>query len=163
MLPFLERVESGVALLVRGVAIFFMMVAFLFTLGQVVDRYVYDTSFNAHDQITQLALVWLTFIGFALALRARTNVRVDLVDGFLPPRWARIRDATGDLLALILFVVIQAKIWRLVEVGAGQVIMGTPFSSDVTFLALAVGSAYGIVILSLRLVLALFRKSPARC
>jgi TRAP-type C4-dicarboxylate transport system permease small subunit len=163
MLTLLERVESGLNWLAGGVAIFFMIVAFLFTLGQAADRYIYDTSFNAHDQITQLALIWLTFIGFALALRAGTNIRVDLIDGFLAPHWVWFRNFLGDVLALVLFVVIQVKIWRLVEVGSGQVIMGTPFSSDVTFLALAVGSAYGIAVLSLRLVVAVFRKSSARC
>lgn len=147
----LKRVESGLAWLVRGATILLMATILIFTIGSASDRYIYDTSFNAHDQIAQLALVWLTFLGFMLALRARTNIRVDLIDGVLSPHGLRVRNIAGDLVAIGLFCVIQWKVWRLVEVGAGQVIMGTPFSSALTFLAIAVGTAYGILVIALRL------------
>lgn len=152
LLSLLNRVEPGLAWLVRGVTIAFMAIILIFTLGSASDRYIYDTSFNAHDQIAQLALVWLTFLGFMLAIRARTNIRVDLIDGFLSSRGARARNILGDVVAITLFCIIQWKVWRLVEVGSGQVIMGTPFSSDLTFLAIAVGSAYGLFIIIHRLV-----------
>ena len=95
----------------------------------------------------------VTFLGLVLALRARTNIRVDLIDGMLPARLLAARDIVSDVAAIAIFGVIQWKVWRLVEVGSGQVIMGTPFSSDVTFLALAVSSAAAIIILAVRLVL----------
>lgn len=147
----LGRVEPGLAQLVRILTVILLAIVLIFTLGSASERYIYDTSFNAHDQIAQLALVWLTFLGFMLALRERSNIRVDLIDGLLSPRGLAIRNFCGDLIALAIFGVIQWKIWRLVEVGAGQVIMGTPFSSDATFLALAVGSAYGFVVILWRL------------
>ncbi len=162
MLGFLARIEAGLAFVLRVAAILVMVIVAIFTLGSASDRYIYDTAFNAYDQIAQLALVWLTFIGIVLAFRARTNIRVDLVDGMLPARLLVARDIISDLAAIGIFGVIQWKVWRLVEVGAGQVIMGTPFSSDATFLALAVGSAAAIAILSIRLVLRLAGWSAAR-
>ncbi|RAH96734.1 hypothetical protein DLJ53_31210 [Acuticoccus sediminis] len=157
MLGFLARIEAGVAFAVKAAAMIVMVIVAVFTLGSASDRYIYDTAFNAYDQIAQLALVWLTFLGIVLAFRARTNIRVDLVDGMLPVRLLAARDIVSDVAAIAIFGVIQWKVWRLVEVGAGQVIMGTPFSSDATFLALAVSSAAAIVILGIRLVLRLAR------
>lgn len=153
MLGILARIEAGLAFVLKVAAMIVMVVVAVFTLGSASDRYIYDTAFNAYDQIAQLALVWLTFLGMVLALRARTNIRVDLVDGLLPARLLAARDIVSDVAAIAIFGVIQWKVWRLVEVGSGQVIMGTPFSSDATFLALAVSSAAAILILAVRLVL----------
>ena len=153
MLTLLSRLEAGLALLVRTAAVVSTAIVLVFTLGSAADRYIYDTPFNAHDQIAQLALVWTTFLGLVLAIRARTNIRVDLLDSMLSPGWIRVRDIAGDLVALAIFGVLQWKIWRLVEVGAGQIIMGTPFSSAATFMALAIGSAAAIAVLAIRMVL----------
>lgn len=153
MLGILARIEAGLAFILKVAAMIVMVIVAIFTLGSASDRYIYDTAFNAYDQIAQLALVWLTFLGLVLALRARTNIRVDLIDGMLPARLLVARDVVSDVAAIAIFGVIQWKVWRLVEVGSGQVIMGTPFSSDVTFLALAVSSAAAIIILAVRLVL----------
>jgi TRAP-type C4-dicarboxylate transport system permease small subunit len=86
-------------------------------------------------------------------LRENANIRVDLVDGWLSASVLRWRNIVADVGALILFAIIQVKIWRLVELGAQQTIIGTPFSSDIVYLALAVGSAWGIVVITVRLVL----------
>ncbi|MCF3933225.1 TRAP transporter small permease subunit [Acuticoccus sp. M5D2P5] len=157
MLDFLARIEAGLAFAVKVAATLVMIVVAVFTLGSASDRYIYDTHFNAYDQIAQLALVWLTFLGIVLAFRAGTNIRVDLVDGMLPVRLLALRDILSDVAAIGIFGVIQWKVWRLVEVGAGQVIMGTPFSSDATFLALAVSSAAAMVVVGMRLVRRLAR------
>jgi TRAP-type C4-dicarboxylate transport system permease small subunit len=155
MFDLLRRAEQRLALLGRIAAVAFLAIALLFTLGQVVDRYGPGIAFNAYDQVAQLALVWLTFLGIALALRDRVNIRVDVIDGWLGPRLLRLRDAVSDLVAIALLAIVQAKIWALVTIGSGQVIMGTPFSMSATFLALAAGSALAIALLAIRLVLEL--------
>ena len=44
---------------------------------QFIDRHFIDTGIAAPDQYARVALVWLTFVGFAIAVRAALNVRVD--------------------------------------------------------------------------------------
>ncbi len=66
-------------------------------------------------------------------------------------------------MAILLLAVIQVKIWRLVQIGSGQVIIGTPFTSASTFMALAVASAFGLVVLVVRLILDLANRTPRAC
>lgn len=153
MIALLVKAERALFLLGGWMVIVFMAITLVFTIGQAVDRYALHSTFNSHDQIAQIALVWLTFLGFIYALRENANIRVDLVDGWLPSSVLRWRNIVADVGALILFVIIQVKIWRLVELGAQQTIIGTPFSSDIVYMALAVGSAWGIVVITVRLVL----------
>jgi TRAP-type transport system small permease protein len=155
MLDALRWLERGLALLGRIAVVTSLLIVLAFTASQVVDRYGLSVAFNAWDQIAQLALVWVTFLGIALAIRDRTNIRVDLIDHWLGERWLELRDRATDLLAIAVLMVVQVKIWRLVDIGAGQVIMGTPFSMSATFLALAVGSGLAIGLLSIRFILAI--------
>jgi len=153
MLTMLRRLEQGLALLGAIAVVIALLIVLVFTIAQVVDRYGLHVAFNAWDQIAQLALVWLTFLGIALAIRDRVNIRVDLIDTWLSSGVIRFRNVATDLLAIAVLTVVQVKIWRLVEIGGGQVIMGTPFTLSATFMALAVGSGLAIALLSLRLII----------
>lgn len=159
MLDIILRFEAGLAWCVRAAAIAFLAIVFVFTLGSAADRYIYDAAFNAYEQIAKLALVWFTFLGFVLAYRARTNIRVDLIDGVLSARLRRIRDMAGDLIALGIFGVILWKIWRLIEVGASQVVMGTPFSLDAAYLSLLVAAGFGTLVIIVRFILLIAGRS----
>ena len=68
MLDMLRRLEHGLVVLGRIALVISLLVILVFTLAQVVDRYGLPVDFNAWDQIAQLALVWLTFLGIALAM-----------------------------------------------------------------------------------------------
>ena len=163
MLNLLQRAEQGFALLGRWIVVCFMAIALVFTAGQAVDRYLLHSPFNAYDQIATLALVWLTFIGIILAFRDHANIRVDLIDGWLGPRALRLRNVLSDIAILSVLIMVQIKIWRLVELGAQQAIVGTPFSSDASYLALAVGSGFGIVVVIVRLILDLTGRPSPQC
>jgi TRAP-type transport system small permease protein len=151
MLAIFSRMEAGLAWIVRAGLVIFMIIVFVFTIGSASDRYIYNTAFNAHAEIAGIALAWVTFLGFMLAYRSRTNIRVDIFDGLAPARLILVRDLAGDLIALATFCIIQWRIWRLISVGGGQYVAGTPFSLAVIYYALAVASGYGIVLIVLRL------------
>ena len=153
MLHFVVWLESTLAWCVRIAAVAFLAIVFVFTVGSAVDRYIYSSPFNAYEQLAKLALVWFTFLGFVLAYRARTNIRVDLIDGVLSVQARRVRDMVGDLIALGIFGVILWKIWRLIEVGANQVIMGTPFSLDAAYLSLLIAAGFGTLVITVRFIL----------
>jgi TRAP-type C4-dicarboxylate transport system permease small subunit len=153
MLAVLQRAEQALSLLGKWVVVFSMVVCLIFTIGQTFDRYGPHSAFNSYDQIAQIALVWLCFVGNMLALRDHANIRVDLVDGFLSPALLRLRNIVSDVAIIGLMVMIQTKIWRLVELGSGQVIIGTPFTSAIVYMALAAGTALCILIILVRLVL----------
>ena len=62
------------------------MIIFASTLGLVLDRHLFRSSFDAYDQISRLALVWMTFLGFFFALEEKANIHVEILDVILPAR-----------------------------------------------------------------------------
>lgn len=76
--------------LMRAGVVAAMLLVLLSTVGQVADRHVIQSDFGAYDQYGRLGLVWMTFLGIAIAVRERANIRIDLLDHFLSPGAARV-------------------------------------------------------------------------
>lgn len=142
---------KAIARLSRLMVMIALFVIFLFTVGQVADRYVFGTSFSAYDQIARLGLVWLTFIGFAVGVWERANIRVELLEHFLSARAHHRINTVLDVLMLGVGCVVLFEGWRLLEVGAYQSIMGTPLTYEVVYAGLLVGLAALLVFLAARL------------
>ncbi len=96
--------------------------------SQLVDRHFVSLPIAAPDAYARVILVWLTFVGFALAVKGGINVRVDLIDTHLPPVMRRALEYAFDLLMLGLTAIIGWHGWRLVEIGADQERLGTVLS-----------------------------------
>jgi len=127
--------------LTRAGVVAAMLVVLASTLGQVADRHVFKSGFGAFDQYGRLGLVWLTFLGIAIAVRERANIRIDLADHFLPPRIVQAKGVVLDLVMAGIAVTLVVVGWRLLEVGSFQVIMDTPFSYGDVYAALLLGMA----------------------
>jgi TRAP-type C4-dicarboxylate transport system permease small subunit len=93
----------------------------------------------APDEIAKIALVWMTFLGFALAINDRSNIRVDLIDQYIHPRHMALLDVVLDLAILAMMLFIVVKSWILVVIGSRQAILGTPFHAGITNLGFFVG------------------------
>ena len=120
--------------------------------SQLVDRHFFDIPIQAPDQYARIALVWLTFLGFALAIRGNVAVRIDIIDHFLPPAARRWVGIVSDALLLLMLGVLAVKGWAVYEVGAGQLILGTPFTAGLPNAALVAGVALMILYVLVRLV-----------
>lgn len=144
------RLVGLVTWLVRGGVIISLVAVLILTVLQVVDRHFLHHGF-AFDQYSRVGLVWLGFLGIAMGFRERANIRIDLLDHFLPKRFVGPQQF---LLNLIILAVAAALIWfgwPLLEVGTFQALMDTPLSYDVMYGA---GLA-GLILICLFLVLRL--------
>ncbi len=102
LLRIAERIwELSIAAMVAGLLV---VVA-----SQVVDRYVIDLWTDSPEEWIKIGLVWLTFIGFALAMRHGTDIRVDLVDHFLPRKLLLVVNTVFDSLLLVLIGILCFK------------------------------------------------------
>jgi TRAP-type C4-dicarboxylate transport system permease small subunit len=132
-----------------------MLLVLLSTVGQVTDRHLVKSGFGAFDQYGRLGLVWLTFLGIAVAVRERANIRIDLLDHFLPAHIARGKGVVLDIAMAGLAVLLVVVGWPLLEVGSFQVIMDTPFDYGAVYGALLLGMAVLAFFVVLRLLDAL--------
>lgn len=145
-LRLVERVLEGlIALLVAGLVI---IVA-----SQFVDRHFVTLPMAAPDAYARIMLVWLTFIGFAVAVKNGLNIRVDLIDAHLPKAMQVVLEYVFDVTMLLLTAIIGFHGWRLVEIGHDQERLGTVMSEAWPSAALFVSCILLALFLVLRVVL----------
>lgn len=147
-LGLLERViEWLIAALVAGLL---LIVASTF-----IDRHFVTLPMAAPDAYARVMLVWLTFIGFALAVKGGINIRVDLIDARLPAKVRHVLDYVFDLIMLGLTVILGFHGWRLVVIGQDQERLGTAMSEAWPSAALFVSCIFLVLFLVLRIALRL--------
>ena len=118
-----------------------------------IDRHFVTLPMAAPDSYARVMLVWLTFIGFALAVKGGLNIRVDLIDTRLPANMRRILEYIFDLVMLGLTVMLGVNGWRLVVIGKDQERLGTMMSEAWPSGALFVACIVLVLFLVLRIVL----------
>lgn len=141
-------VERLAEVVVAGLVVIGLAIVF----GQFVDRHFVDLPWDAPDQFARIALVWLCFNGTALALAGGSAIRVDLLDHVLPRRVLVVRDVVFDLILLALLALIAVKSRTVVEIGAMQILLGTPFTADVAYSGLLSGAVLGCLVVIARLI-----------
>jgi TRAP-type transport system small permease protein len=119
--------------------------------GQLVDRHAIDLPIHAPDQFARVGIIWLTFLGFALAVHDGSSIRVDLIDHWLPERARQIMAIVSDVVMLAMSAWIAFKGWAVVEVGAGQYLLGTPFTAALPNTGLFIGAILTVVFIAARL------------
>ena len=120
-----------------------------------IDRHFVTLPMAAPDAYARVILVWLTFIGFALAVKGGLNIRVDLIDARLPAKARRVLDYVFDLMMLGLTVILGVNGWRLVVIGQDQERLGTMMSEAWPSGALFVSCILLVLFLVLRIALRL--------
>jgi TRAP-type C4-dicarboxylate transport system permease small subunit len=137
----LERATSWIVAALRWYIILLMAALVGLTFVQVVARYLAHNPFTATDQYARIVLVWLTFMGGAVAMLQEKNVRIDTLDHVLPERVKKALAVFFDLILIYLMVVLVDKGYEVYQVGAYQSILGTPFSYQIMYASLVVGAA----------------------
>lgn len=123
-----------------------------FTVAQVVDRYLIKSAFNAHDQYARLSLVVLTFVGIAIGIRDRVNVRIELIAHLASNETSRRVAVVLDLVTVAIALLLTFVSHRMLEIGASQPILGTPFTYEAMYLAQLCGMGLLVLFLGLRFV-----------
>jgi len=67
---------------------------------QFFTRYVLNDSFAWTEEIARYLLMWITFIGAAIAMRRGTHISVEVAHMFLPPRFVPVLNFTIDVLVV---------------------------------------------------------------
>jgi TRAP-type C4-dicarboxylate transport system permease small subunit len=143
--------------LVEWVVVALMVTLVVIVTLQFVDRHFIDTGMAAPDQYARVALVWLTFIGFAIAVRSMLNIRVDLIDSRLPPRARVSLEVLFDALMVLLLAVMVPGCWRLIEIGKDQDLLGTVFTAAIPAAGVLIALVLMLLYVGLRLIARLLR------
>lgn len=120
--------------------------------SQVIDRHFLDLWSDSPEEYVKIGLIWLTFVGFALAMRFGTEIRVDLADHFLPRKVRAVLYGAFDAVLLALVGIVIWKSWMLLVISRDQVILGTDFSVAWPVAGMFAGLILMFVVVVIRLV-----------
>ena len=153
MVDFLDKALRLVERVLEWLVAVLVAALLLIVTSTFIDRHFITLPMAAPDAYARVILVWLTFIGFALAVKGGINIRVDLIDARLPPKVRRVLDYVFDLIMLGLTVMLGANGWRLVVIGQDQERLGTGMSEAWPSAALFVSCILLVLFLVLRIAL----------
>jgi TRAP-type C4-dicarboxylate transport system permease small subunit len=158
----LDRALRGVERVLEWLIAVLVMALVVIVASQFVDRHFVSLPMAAPDAYARVILVWLTFIGFALAVKGGLNIRVDLIDAHLPSRVRRLLEYLFDVLTLLLTLVIGFHGWRLIVIGRDQERLGTLLSEAWPSAALFASCILLVLFLALRIALRFAGREPPR-
>jgi tripartite ATP-independent transporter DctM subunit len=119
--PVADRVRAAlnfVDLTFRAILVIALMIQLAIVLTGIVSRFWFDQSILWADEAAKLFLSLITFVGGALALRARHHTTVEFLTAKLPPGW-RTSFAIGmDLLILLAAVVVCEVSFNLLSIAS---------------------------------------------
>jgi len=148
---FFERAAAALDRLLKWYLIVLMALLVVLTFVQVVARYLMHSPFTSTPQYARLVLVWLTFMGAALAVRQNKLVRIEVLENRLPAPVRTFLEVFFDVVLLGLLLVIIVKGRVAVIVSDSQIVAGTPLSYSAFTVSIVLGSVLMFFYIGLRL------------
>jgi TRAP-type transport system small permease protein len=87
----------------------------LFMVAAVFSRYVFNIGLTWSDELSRLLFAWVVLLGFAIAVRHRTNVAVDWLVMMLPRRQRHAMGLLQDAVGLAFSVLFTWEAWVTVR------------------------------------------------
>lgn len=103
----LERFNRAIYIICIGVCLFCLAVVTISLSAQILTRYVFNIPLQYTDDMAEISLVWLTFLGAAVLYREAGHIAITALPDLLGPRWrAALRIAISIMTAAALVLVI---------------------------------------------------------
>ena len=114
----------------RGLVGAAFVVIVMLTCAQVVFRFVLNSPLVWSEELVQLLLVWVVFVGAAVVCWDEEHLRVDVVVSRLPERWRRGVEAFNSLvtLAVLALLVVGAIPLIRLNLSVDMSALGIPLS-----------------------------------
>jgi TRAP-type C4-dicarboxylate transport system permease small subunit len=113
----MNAIDRIVSAFILKSCIWFLWIIFALVFYTVVARFAEMSSIAWMDDIIDLGMVWIVFMGSVLCLRSNEHVRADMVINFLKRKWpkvGKVLDVINTILILFfLFYLLKAS-WELV-------------------------------------------------
>ncbi len=111
----LERLRRGLVRIESLLAGLSLLLLLLLSVGQIVARNLFDTGATVVDELQRHLVIYVTFLGAALATDGGRHIRVDVLSAWLPEAWLdrlhRPLNAIG-LLVTGLWLHAAIRFWR---------------------------------------------------
>ncbi|MFB3816980.1 MAG: TRAP transporter small permease [Candidatus Methylomirabilales bacterium] len=148
MLRKLELVARGLEL---TISLTFLAVIVVAVFLQVLFRYVFEAPLSWTEELARTSLIWLTFVGAAVAVRRQAHFALALVVGRLPARFRPLWEAFLASLIVIFLVVLLYQGIQMLPLVHSQLSPSLELPMSYAYLAIPAGAALMLVHLGVAL------------
>ncbi len=117
-----------------------MIIMALASFAQVINRFVFDGSFFWTDEIIIFSMVWLTFMGSALAVSKNSHTRIDFFITLLPETFRKYVVAFGNLVCAVFVAVLVYFSIPVFEMNMSIISPALNWPMSVSYVAIILGS-----------------------
>jgi len=114
---------------------------------QIVSRTVGVAFMIWTDEVTRVAILWVTFLGSAVGIRRNAHFVIDLLVDALPPRAGTMMRTGIRAAILVVVLLILWTGWQLSVIGLGRVYPITRISQTWAFASVPVGAVFMLLFL----------------
>ncbi len=146
MKSFILKLERWTGAVAMTMACAMLTLAAVLGMFQIITRFVLETPAEWTEVMIRFSLIWMVFMGVAVAFRQGAMVSVDVVYRWSPPKVRRVLDAIVALAALTLIGVIIWWGWDYAQRGSVQTMAGLESVSMFwAYLAMPVGGLFSVI------------------
>jgi TRAP-type C4-dicarboxylate transport system permease small subunit len=125
-----ERVDEIIDRVEQSVLVILLSLMILIAFSQIVLRNVFDTGLTWGDPLVRNLVLWVGFIGAALATREGKQINIDVLSRWMPPRGKGFIEGITDLFSSFICALLTFAALKFIknEVQMGNVtFLGVPF------------------------------------
>lgn len=107
MLKTVHKVSNILEAIMTALGVILFLVLTTFLISQVFTRYIYKTSVPWMDEVTRFMLIWLTFVGVAVAVKKKANLGVAFFYNMVSVKWQKLLDLIVDAgIGIVCFIML---------------------------------------------------------
>lgn len=138
----LGRVERIVNRIEDGLILTLLMVVVVSVFLQVFFRYVLQDPLSWSEELARSCLIWLTFIGSALAIRAKGHFVLEIVTSRLPRKTRGIWELSLMVITAVFLIVMIYNGIVMLPMLSTQVSASLQISMIYIYLSISIGSSF---------------------
>ena len=100
--------------LVRFICSFAIALMSTIVLLQVINRNIFGSSFKWVEELSGMCMIWITFLGAALATTLNAHTRIELFVNLLPKRLSKLVYALGDIVCAVFSLALSCYSYPLI-------------------------------------------------
>jgi TRAP-type C4-dicarboxylate transport system permease small subunit len=145
MLKVFERILDEITAVVKCVMISLTCVIFLITTTAVFTRYVLNFVPSWSEEVPRYLLVWITYLGAALAVNYKEHISLDIFFNLMPVRGRQIGHLILNLLVGIVGLILYVYGMRLLRQFGDDLMESIPVKNFWLYIAMPISG--GLIIL----------------
>jgi TRAP-type C4-dicarboxylate transport system permease small subunit len=113
----LSKIKLGMEKMIDWISVLFFVVIFFVALAQIIMRWVFKNPIIWSEELIRLMFVWICYIGWTIASRNKSHIRITALVSVIPPFPRKILETFNCLLVILFSVFMVYYGIKMTEVG----------------------------------------------